>query len=84
MSRNRVIVQEDVASTIFERFVSWLHIYTWQPEWPISSITEGVRNNEKWQELFEEEDFSIQNKRRIRMLGLPITRYEYLLEQKQH
>lgn len=80
VSRDRVVIQEDAVNNPFERLVSWLHIYTWQPEWPLSRIT--VRNDRDWQKLFEEESFTIKNKRRIHMRGLPITRYKYLLEQK--
>lgn len=80
VSRNRVLVQEDAYNGVFERLVSWLHIYTWQPDKPLSSIK--TRSDQEWQALFEEEGFSVVDKRPIHMKGLPITRYEYLLEQR--
>lgn len=80
VSSNRVVVQEDVYSNAFEHLVSWLHMYTWQPDVPLSSIK--VQSDQEWRKLFEEEGFTVKNKRPIHMAGLPITRYEYLLEQR--
>lgn len=78
VSRSKILVQEDVPNNTFERLVSWLHIYTWQPDKPFSDIK--TRNDQEWQDFFKEEGFKIKNKRPIHIPGLPITRYEYLLE----
>lgn len=82
VSRKRVMIHEDTPSNAFQRLAEWIHIYTWQSEWPLADIK--TRSDAEWQKLFQEVGFVITSRRRIKMLKLlPLRRYQYILEKSE-
>jgi len=74
----KIIVQEDTYRNKWQKWWYELHVNSYQLN--SSKYGTSVKTDAEWHELFEREGLTVTEKRRVRKVGYPVTRYEYQLE----
>ena len=77
VSRNRIIVHEDVYTNFFERIMYKVHIWSFNQLYQLCGKNAMTDND--WLKLFTEAKMKVIQKFRIKRLGYPVSRLEYIL-----
>lgn len=77
VSRGRIIIHEDVYTTLFEKTMYLFHIWSFKKFHHVPG--EKIATESEWLQLFDEMNWTVAEKLPIKRLGYPVSRREYIL-----